>query len=715
MNDQLLKIYFRFRKSNWFWPCLLALAISLYIYVVYYPLFDTVPTMRRYIDHDFVHFSFPQLNFFLKNLNVHSLETIHWNQFASAGSPNLIDSGIYYFPNYLLKPFFKLGGDYISLMTYQLYVLGHYFVAGLGMFFFLKNIVKKSWPAFLGALFFISSSFMLVLVWPGYIMAASWLPWILLTLIKYFDKKRIGWIMLASFISFQQFYICPQFFTYSMILVAGYFLIAQLSLQRVKILFIYYLLTFFYSAIFLVPLYEFSNYSVRLNNINYGFFDTMSTKVTDIWQLLLYVGGQPNISLYLGGVAISLIVIYFSSVRNKLDWAMLGIAVLFFFVSSHSGIFQSIMRFVPGLNAFRWHSRANEIVVFALLLLLVKAIVYYRFNFQRDIKVTGVISSLVLLIQAQFLSPNLEQLYITVFFCFLMALTLIARSKEIINDKTLMIVLCLLIFVDLVRVVNYSQIDQQTNYATTPRGDLAKSEWFFAPANFAEKENSYRISAEGFQRYDYNKFLINQNYAAGSYNPAGGESSPAVLKNYDDYLTAAKSNPGLLKLANINTSLGYLPRAFTQNCFKVEKDDDQLLSKIKDSNFSGEKFIYLSEQPQNMSNDNQNCQSELIPVLSVQNRDEIVFSTINSEQETLLFISDNYYPGWNAFVNGKKTEILRADYTFKAVALPSGANHVTFKYEPQSIRRGVLVTWVSLIGSFFYLLVECFTKRKNVK
>ena len=56
-----------------------------------------------------------------------------------------------------------------------------------------------------------------------------------------------------------------------------------------------------------------------------------------------------------------------------------------------------------------------------------------------------------------------------------------------------------------------------------------------------------------------------------------------------------------------------------------------------------------------------------------------------------LLLLDNFYPGWRAFAAGREVPILRADYTFRAVALPAGATTVEFVYQPTSFRAGLVV------------------------
>ena len=45
-----------------------------------------------------------------------------------------------------------------------------------------------------------------------------------------------------------------------------------------------------------------------------------------------------------------------------------------------------------------------------------------------------------------------------------------------------------------------------------------------------------------------------------------------------------------------------------------------------------------------------------------------------------------------AVAGGRRVPIHRADYTFRAVALPAGATTVEFVYQPASVRIGLLVS-----------------------
>jgi hypothetical protein len=62
-----------------------------------------------------------------------------------------------------------------------------------------------------------------------------------------------------------------------------------------------------------------------------------------------------------------------------------------------------------------------------------------------------------------------------------------------------------------------------------------------------------------------------------------------------------------------------------------------------------------------------------------------------------LVLSEAYFPGWRAEVDGRPVEIVPADLAFRAVALPPGDHRVTFTYEPEGLRPGAAISLASLI------------------
>jgi hypothetical protein len=71
---------------------------------------------------------------------------------------------------------------------------------------------------------------------------------------------------------------------------------------------------------------------------------------------------------------------------------------------------------------------------------------------------------------------------------------------------------------------------------------------------------------------------------------------------------------------------------------------------------------------------------------------------VNAEENSLLVLTDTYYPGWKAFVDGKETRIYRADYSFRAIPLNAGTHQVEFVYDPISFKLGAGVTVLGILA-----------------
>ncbi len=83
----------------------------------------------------------------------------------------------------------------------------------------------------------------------------------------------------------------------------------------------------------------------------------------------------------------------------------------------------------------------------------------------------------------------------------------------------------------------------------------------------------------------------------------------------------------------------------------------------------------------------------------------------------ILFLSEVYYPpAWKAYIDGKETEIIKANYAFRAIVVPQGKHIIEFKYHSDKFElgrtlsiAGNVVTFL-LIGSGIF-----FSYRKDKK
>jgi hypothetical protein len=61
-----------------------------------------------------------------------------------------------------------------------------------------------------------------------------------------------------------------------------------------------------------------------------------------------------------------------------------------------------------------------------------------------------------------------------------------------------------------------------------------------------------------------------------------------------------------------------------------------------------------------------------------------------------LVLTDVWFPGWTCKVDGEKRTIHRANYLFRALPIEPGEHHVVFTFEPESLRRGRQVLYLTI-------------------
>jgi len=78
-----------------------------------------------------------------------------------------------------------------------------------------------------------------------------------------------------------------------------------------------------------------------------------------------------------------------------------------------------------------------------------------------------------------------------------------------------------------------------------------------------------------------------------------------------------------------------------------------------------------------------------------------------------LVVSEVYYPGWKAYVDGQETPIYKADLVLRAIELNPGHHTVLFVFDPDTIRYGLSITFAGMLLTVSLLLALPQLKKKT--
>ena len=140
--------------------------------------------------------------------------------------------------------------------------------------------------------------------------------------------------------------------------------------------------------------------------------------------------------------------------------------------------------------------------------------------------------------------------------------------------------------------------------------------------------------------------------------------------------------------------------------FLIMPDHDSTLSAIHKPQlgFDWKSQVLLDSDPGISRQSEPDTIGEKAEILSYEPNKIVIETKLNSDG--VLYLADCYYPSWQAYVDGEKTEILLANAAFRAVSLNAGEHRVEFKYESKTFRTASSMTY---LGSLFVILTIAFS------
>jgi hypothetical protein len=131
-----------------------------------------------------------------------------------------------------------------------------------------------------------------------------------------------------------------------------------------------------------------------------------------------------------------------------------------------------------------------------------------------------------------------------------------------------------------------------------------------------------------------------------------------------------------------------LPRARLVGAATVQPEAEAVAYMLSDA-FDPEREVVLAEPPP-LELDGQPAQGSVEWLARSPNALRL---SVTTERPALLVVADNWFPAWQATVDGEAAPVLRAYHTLRAVPVPAGTHTVEMRYRSTTVRWSL---WVSL-------------------
>jgi hypothetical protein len=742
------------------------IVLSVLFVVFYFPLL----TGSAYLWEDVIEQHYPNIVYTMHALKDGALP--HWNPYVFGGMPYLADmqTVLFYPPSWLLFTLQNTGGP--GGTSFIIYIVLHVLLFGVGMLFLSLSLGLSPWASLFTAVGAAFSGFVSThIIHLTFLFVVAWFPLALYFLKKALDTSSLRDIGLASLFGgisilggYAQYTL---FCSYLFFLYACYSLFVHVKidskpliktlLQHGVIFGIFVALSYGMALIQLLPSMELANESVR-TKMTWERSIEASLPLSGLFTFLApkffgWVSGSRSGSPFWGGagmhifwetacyvgiIPLLLIVTAFRELKKNPLFIFLiiisGIALLLM-LGSNGPLYKAVFSFLPGFGSFRHPGRFAFVFLVALIpaagiaidtLLSIgkstddnkrKAI------FKTAFVATAVAVAIILLVGLS-LTPQRPQEAETSKSAMLAALIFSALSLGSIRLILMTSYTILapasavaLLFIELYIFggsFGHGKTTGKEAYPSTPQLTVLSAEAERTPFRFQgrifEGEGKgirlfphlnlgsvYRISTvEG-----YNQLHL------GRLSRFVHEVEPSrAMDMMNVRFRARKDGRGF----EVAPEESYRPRFALYRNVKSVGDSANAMKAITASSFNPLNSA-VTEEPLSLSYTTPDS-GTVDSVKLISYKPELIELEITARTNALLVASESWYPAWKAELDGKVVPILRADFLFRGVEIPSGSHKLLFTYHSDAFSMGWKISFTSLLAMLVLIATGIFRKKK---
>ncbi len=727
--------------------------------VFFFPLF----TGSAYLWEDFLFSSYPVRVFAATSMAMGEIPL--WNPYTFGGMPFMADiiNSVFYLPCVALVAFVRHGT--LSYYPLQLMVLLHFPLAGISMFFLARSFSLRTLSSlFAGVAYMLTGFMVLHAIHQPVVTLAAWIPLIVLSFRKALDAKGWSWVFIAALVLGHST-LCgfPQLSLYIYLFLFTYWLFEIVAMRGAEERLMDRLLRLAPRAavvvglslgialIQLAPTNELAGLSQRAE-ITYKFATEGSVTWVQLLTLLFpKILGSSNVEAYRyfgeggywnyweTGVYVGLLPLFLGIIalmrwkerRHLIFFALFGFFALMYAMGNNFILHRFFFEFIPGFSRFKTPARIGILFAFCMVLLSAFAVddlLYAQYDAirkKRLFRVAGLVGGASLLLFVLVRSgafdadlPFLKKpeaaaailgdlnIAFVVLLLSLGALVWLIRSRSTAAGFTLIAVL----FIDL-----YLFGAAQNNGKTNPTEYFQQAENIVSFLKREGEHELFRVNTRNSQGMimDRNQGMIDRIFSMEGYTPLALKRTimPIPTDRFLDlenvkYRTVTEGN----QLALVPNPT-YLPRAFMVFRTHVVTGEDSLVAYMSSPAYDQKKIAALEEPlPSSFPEDTSDVRWTANVTAY---RDNSLTIHVQTERTGLLVVSETFFPGWRASLDGADASLVRCDYKLRAVVIPGGDHLVTMSYSPVSFEFGTIGTVLSLLVCGGGISISELRKRKR--
>ena len=110
--------------------------------------------------------------------------------------------------------------------------------------------------------------------------------------------------------------------------------------------------------------------------------------------------------------------------------------------------------------------------------------------------------------------------------------------------------------------------------------------------------------------------------------------------------------------------------------------------------------MVLEKEPDLQIDKGTPCTGDIRVVKETINRIEL---EVNASANSILSVSELYYPAWKSKIDGKKTEIIPTNCAFRGIPVPKGSHRVVMYFQSDAMVLGGIISVAALLFALLLL------------